>query len=80
MPIKEPFIRFHVKSVLPPEKAQAVTNISTDPNANGPNPNINTTISFSVPLPVDPLFCPSLSAEVFDFVFSGVAQPLIGSM
>jgi len=27
MPIKKPFIKFRIKSLLPPDKAQAVTNI-----------------------------------------------------
>ena len=80
MPIRKPYIRFHVKSLLPPEKAQAVTDIDTDPNANGPNPNINTTLSLNILLPEDEIFCPVLSCDVFDFVFSGMSQPLIGSM
>jgi len=48
MPIKKPFVKFNVKSLLPPEKAQAVTNVSTDPNAPGANPNINTMLTFNV--------------------------------
>ena len=48
MPIKKPFIKFRVKSMLPPEKAQAVENVSTDPNACGANPNINTLLTFNV--------------------------------
>ena len=32
MPIKKPFIKFNLRSLLPPEKAQAVTNIQTQPN------------------------------------------------
>ena len=48
MPIKKPFIAFRIKSLLPPEKAQAVTDVKTDPNAPGENPNINTTLTFSI--------------------------------
>jgi hypothetical protein len=29
LPVKKPFIRFNLRSLLPPEKAQAVTNIKT---------------------------------------------------
>jgi hypothetical protein len=72
IPVKKPYIRFRVKSLLPPEKAQAVTNIDTDPNAPGANPNINTTLTFSVQLPVEDLYCPSLGCDVFDYVFSGM--------
>ena len=79
MPIKKPFVKFRVKSLLPPAKAQAVTNVSTDPNANGPNPNINTCLMFNVQLPVEELYCPSLACDVFDYVFKGMSQPLIGT-
>lgn len=79
MPIKKPFIRFRVKSLLPPEKAQAVTNVSTDPIAFGPNPNINTMLTFNVQLPTEELYCPSLSCDVYDYVFMGFNQPLIGT-
>ena len=60
MPVKKPFLRFNLRSLLPPDKAQAVTNIKTQPNAPGSNPNINTMINFSVDLPVSPLYCPRL--------------------
>jgi len=79
MPIKKPFVKFRVKSLLPPEKAQAVTNVSTDPNACGPNPNINTMLTFNVQLPIEELYCPSLACDCFDYVFMGLSQPLIGT-
>jgi len=79
MPIKKPYIKFRVKSLLPPAKAHAVTNVQTDPNANGPNPNINTMLNFLVNLPREELYCPSLECDVFDFVYRGFSQPLIGT-
>ena len=79
MPIKKPFVKFRVKSLLPPEKAQAVTNVATDPNACGPNPNINTMLTFNVQLPIEELYCPSLACDCFDYVFMGMSQPLIGT-
>ena len=79
MPIKKPFIKFAVKSLLPPEKAQAVTNVSTDPNACGPNPNINTMLTFNVQLPTEELYCPALACDCYDYVFMGFSQPLIGT-
>jgi hypothetical protein len=79
MPIKKPFVKFRIKSLLPPEKAQAVTNVSTDPNANGPNPNINTMLTFNVQLPVEELYCPSLACDAYDYVYLGDNQPLIGT-
>ena len=79
MPIKKPFVKFRVKSLLPPEKAQAVTNVATDPNACGPNPNINTMLTFNVQLPIEELYCPSLACDCYDYVFMGFSQPLIGT-
>jgi hypothetical protein len=73
MPIKKPFIKFNLRSLLPPEKAQAVTNIQTQPNQSGCNPNINTMLSFAMELPCDPLFCPKLQCDVFDFVYKGLS-------
>ena len=79
MPIKKPVIKFRIRSLLPPEKAQAVTNVQTDPKANGPNPNINTMLTFNVQLPVEHLYCPSLACDAYDVVFKGISQPLIGT-
>lgn len=79
MPIKKAFIKFRIKSLLPPEKAQAVTNIQTEPSASGQNPNINTLITFSASLPVDNLYCPSLGCDSYDFIMKGLSQPLIGT-
>jgi hypothetical protein len=53
-------------------------NLKTEPKAPGPDPTINTLMTFSVPLPVDTLFCPRLSCQVYDNVFAGFSQPMIG--
>jgi hypothetical protein len=73
MPVKKPFVKFNVRSLLPPEKAKAVTNVSTNPSDTGANPNINTTISFTLQLPSSSLFCPKLSCDVYDYVFKGLS-------
>lgn len=39
---------------------------------------MNTTISFSVSLPCDSLFCPQMMCTVYDNIFSGFSQPIIG--
>ena len=72
MPVKKPFIKFNLRSLLPPEKAQAVTNIKTHPSAPGKNANINTMINFIIDLPVNPLFCPKLQCDVYDYVYKGL--------
>ena len=71
MPIRKPYINLRVKSLLPPDKADGVNNVKTDPNANGPNANINNTLSFNVTLPTEEHFCPSLSCDVYDYVYLG---------
>ena len=30
-------------------------------------------------LPTDPLFCPKLQCDVYDYVYKGFSQPLIGT-
>lgn len=78
MPIRKPFIKFNIKSMLPPEKAIAVSDIQTDPRI-GANPNFNTIITFSSSLPVEDIYCPCLTCDVYDSIFLGLRQPIIGS-
>lgn len=79
MPVRKAFCQFNIRSLLPPEKAEAVKNIKTQPKMAGPNPNINTLISFGTCLPTSELFCPKLACEVYDFVCKGMSQPKVGS-
>lgn len=65
--------------MLPPSKAHAVENIMTQPSAVGPNPTISTVIKFSILLPNDALYCPSLTCGVYDHIFTGLSQPLVGN-
>lgn len=79
MPVKKPFIKFNLRSLLPPEMSKAVTDVSTNPSDTGANPNINTTISFTMQLPSNSLFCPKLTCQVYDYIFRGLNQPLLGA-
>lgn len=79
MPIKKAFVRFRPRSLLPPERAFAVTNVETEPKESGPNPNINTLVTFQAQLPVDNLYCPRLACEAYDYVCKGISQPKIGT-
>ena len=72
LPIRKPFIRFMIKSLLSPSKSEAVENIETQPSVTGANPTISTVIKFKVLLPNDPLYCPSLTCAVYDYIFMGV--------
>jgi hypothetical protein len=77
LPVKKAFISFNVKSLVPPNST-AIENIKTQPKAPGSNPTLNTTMKFSIPLPVDPLYCPRLTCQVFDNIYRGFNQPLVG--
>jgi hypothetical protein len=72
MPIRKPFVKFHIKSLLPPQRADAISNIQTVPTA-GANPDINTLLSFSANLLAEALYFPLLGCEVFDNVFLGLS-------
>lgn len=59
-----------------------MADVTTNPGDTGPNPNINTTISFTMKLPSNSLFCPKLTCYVYDYVYSlgwSGSQPLIGT-
>ncbi len=79
LPVKKAFIQFNLKSLVSPSEGTALENIKTQPGPTGPNPTINSSISFRVPLPTDPLYCPKLVCTVYDYIFVGMNQPLIGS-
>ena len=79
LPVRKPFINFMLRSLLPPSKAHAIENIQTQPSATGCNPTIPTVIKFIIYLPCDPLYWPSLTCGVYDYIFKGLSQPLIGN-
>ena len=57
-----------------------VENIQTQPKSPGSNPTLNTSIHLNIPLPTDPLYCPKLSCNVYDYILTGLlTQPLIGT-
>lgn len=79
LPVKKAYIDFLLKSMVPPIAASALSTISTVPGPTGANPTINSVISFNVPMPVDPLYAPSMACRVLDKVFKGFSGQLIGS-
>lgn len=46
LPVKKAYITFMLKSLVPPDNARAIDNISTQSGPTGANPTINTTIKF----------------------------------
>jgi len=75
--VKKAFVKFNINSLVPPN-GPAIKNIQTQPTAPGPNPTLNTTMKFMIPLPIEELYCPRLSCSVYDYIFKGWNQPLIG--
>ena len=51
----------------------------TQPSASGKNANINSVIKFKVKLPIDSLYCPKIACAVYDYIFKGLSQPLLGT-
>ena len=80
LPIKKAYVKFSVKSVLPPAAAKAVSDIYTEPKEGGDDPNIRTTIKFQVKIPNDPEYCPRMTCTAYDMLYlAGMAQPILGS-
>jgi hypothetical protein len=77
LPVKKAFVKFNIKSLVPPN-GPSLKNIQTQPIAPGSNPTLNTTMKFQIPLPTDDLYCPKLSCSVYDYIFKGWNQPIIG--
>ena len=78
LPVKKAYIDFLLKSMVPPMAAQALSSIQTQPGPAGPDPTINSVISFNVPMPINDLYAPSMSCRVYDKVFKGFSGQLIG--
>ena len=79
LPVKKAFVKFNLKGLVPPTVGTNLTNLKTDPKAPGPNPTICTLMSFLVPLPIKDLYCPRLSCQVYDCIYAGWNQPIIGT-
>ena len=80
LPVKKAYIKFSVKSLLPPAQAKAVADIYTVPDEGGRDPNIRTTLKFSVNISSTPHYCPSMTCTTYDkLYFDGMKQPILGT-
>jgi hypothetical protein len=68
-----------ISSLVPPIAQQSLDKVSTKPGPSGSNPTMNTIISFNVPLPLDPMFAPSMACRVYDKCFLGFDAALVGT-
>ena len=79
IPVKKPFVKFNLNSLVPPNEGGLIQNVKTQPSAPGPNANINSVIRFKIKLPMNPLYCPKIACAVYDYIFKGLSQPLLGT-
>lgn len=79
LPVKKAYIEFMLNSIIPPGKlSYSVENKFTLPGPTGPNPTINTVVSFKVVMPIDEIYSPCITCRVFDKIFKGLSGNLIG--
>ena len=76
--IKKPFICFDLNSIDVTKRIAPLDEIKTLPNESGPNPNVNSIISFTAQLPKDLDFVPQLQCNVYDHVLGGMTTKLLG--
>jgi hypothetical protein len=79
VPVNKAYVIFDLSSLQLPGESLKVRNVQTQPGEPGPNPNLNAIIKFTCNMPTDPLYSPALSCSVFDCMFMGLSQPLLGS-
>jgi len=80
LPIKKAYVKFSVKSILPPAQSKAVSDIFTEPGETGPDPNIKTSLKFLANIPGIEEYCPRMTCNCYDKIyFDGMAQPMIGT-
>ncbi|CAG9332379.1 unnamed protein product [Blepharisma stoltei] len=79
LPINKAFVKFDMNSLQVPGENLMIRNIETQPSEPGRNPNISSIVKFDCKMPVNKLFCPTLSCNVYDNLFKGLSQPLIGT-
>ena len=76
--IKKPFISFDLNSIDVTKRSVPLDEIKTQPNESGPNPNVNSVISFTAQLPKELDFVPQLQCNVYDHVLGGMITKLLG--
>ena len=80
LPIKKAYAKFSLKSILPPSEAKAVQDVYTLPDESGTDPNVRTTLKFTVNIPSIESYVPSMTCTMYDkLYFDGMAQPILGT-
>jgi len=78
--IQKPFIKFDVNGLRSQtSKLKENKIIIVNSLEGGSDPNFSAILKFQVELPKNHLLCPSLTCVVFDTIWEGVIQPVLGS-
>jgi hypothetical protein len=64
MPVNKAFLKFDLKSLEMPGEASIIKELRTQPFEPGPNPNINTVLSFTAKIPIHHIYCPALTVRL----------------
>ena len=79
LPVKKAYIKFDMNSLnisgKPEDNLKAITTLPKD---SGSSPTINSVIKFDLNLPKEEIFMPELQCEIYDHLFSGLINPLLG--
>ena len=78
LPVKKAYISFGLKTLSPPLAGVRIDDVLTAPGPTGPDPTINTVVSFRMLLPQEPEYSPSMACRVYDKIFLGLNGQLIG--
>ncbi|MGL4948160.1 MAG: hypothetical protein ACRC42_02120, partial [Mycoplasma sp.] len=79
LPVKKAYIKFDMNSLnVTGNDEDALQPIQTVPGDGGADPTINTVFKFDARLPKDEIFIPQLQCEVYDNLWSGMMNSLLG--
>ena len=79
LPVKKAYIKFDMNSLnISGKEEDSLKEIITLPKDYGSSPTINSVIKFDLNLPKDEIFMPELQCEIYDHLFSGFINPLLG--
>lgn len=78
LPVKKAYIEFGLKTLVPPIVGATIDNVQTTPGPSGPDPTINTIVSFRMLLPENPKYAPAMACRVYDKIFTGFDGQLVG--
>lgn len=61
------------------DKSSSKDTIKTEPKESGPDPTINTIISFENFLPIEKIYIPNMLCFVYDYILAGLGNSILGA-